>query len=1344
MKRINKIILFFLAFSLATLYAGWIFIHSRNFSQHASEKVSDILTKKIGMSLSFEKIDFGMFPPSTVFRNVHLVKKNKGEFGLDLKLSEFGVYFTYASFFSSNLEVDELVANDGELDLKINHDPKDPDIEWKKLNINKLYDDYLNIYSKSPIKINFFKIKNVKTVVDNVQGHIGHLTLMPHKKVIKLKAEFSDLLINEKIKDLEIPKIDKVFGQITIEKDVITVDEINTGFLSSTAKITGVINQKKNRLDPLLRMKVSTNLMDVKKVYTKKIQDLINSDANIVTDIKMFNNFWDPELLTKIQITNLKSPFILFKEGSLIFEKKKNLISLLSGEIKNNNEKYTIVKGAPVFDLEKKWFVKTKGTIALTKAMTNTFLYAIKDSLEPVKGIVDGKIDVGFDGEKVFFNVLDKTEFKDFKLDFKGSKHPLLQNGGFSIKSAVITLDSKNTVAIDANVFMKDSDLKLHGYIDPKNININITNSKINLQSFGPIGGVKIFGSGPVDLKIFGPLDDVRFDFNVEWKDFSVVDLFFGEVKSHFVLSLADVILSIDKLTGQYNQSKFAANGWLKFGDKSGLDLKLDFLESNFSDAKEMYKLVFNGLKIPKDLNMKFSSNYRVYGDYDLDNLKVEGSLKGKEFHVYGEDAETASFNFSLLNRNLVFKNLKIKKSRGEILGNANVSLTNGYAEVEGSGSGLRLSDFNFYNKFKLSYDADLNLEFDGNGTADTFSSRVKFKTIDPFIGNIPASSSSGLVYLNHDDLVVKVNLLGNKVKLDTIFDYNSNLVTLKSIIETQDLKELLGAISTHNVYDHFISGGIKTNINAKFNATTLEVSKIFIDIKQFNLKRDEVDLKIDPNKNTVLVEDGIVKKWDLNFVDGKDFFSSRGYNEQGKKAIICEQVFSIKSNILELFSSFVEKSKGIIRGYNKVRIDNKISFDQFRFSSTGSILKIKNVPGQISDLAYDIVKNDLRFDISKMTAKYGEGDFKANGFLIFDNLYPTMNIEFKLDKSIVPLFKKSNVAINMNGLLSGTDLPYNLNAKVSFIHGEILDELADITNENKLNLDEFNKYLPNKNGIESSGYVNLNINFDTNSPVVVKNNYAELYLKAAGQLTGNFTSPEINTRVDVQPVISKFKFKGHDFILNQGYVEIHDKAKVRNSEIKFIGLTKVNEYEIKLDVTGKLDKVGIALTSEPVKSQEDIISLLALGVTTDMSKNLDASEKAAVARLGIGTMFLDRLNVNEDLNSTIGVNLSVQPEFQTEESSLVSGGKSAVGDTNASKLKSSTKIKVNKKLTNKVEVSVSSTVGGSIEQKQEMNINWNIDKNVSVEGVYEIKPSEDETNTPTSLGADLKFKWSF
>ncbi|MDO9181010.1 MAG: translocation/assembly module TamB domain-containing protein, partial [Bacteriovorax sp.] len=282
------------------------------------------------------------------------------------------------------------------------------------------------------------------------------------------------------------------------------------------------------------------------------------------------------------------------------------------------------------------------------------------------------------------------------------------------------------------------------------------------------------------------------------------------------------------------------------------------------------------------------------------------------------------------------------------------------------------------------------------------------------------------------------------------------------------------------------------------------------------------------------------------------------------------------------------------------------------------------------------------------------------------------------------------------------------------------------------------------KNAAEKKGYLSLNLSFDTINPILLKNNLAEVYAKANGQLAGDILDPEINAKVEIVPNISKFKFKGHDFFLNQGYVEIRDRGKARVSDLKFNGLAKINDYEVKLDISGSIEKSNISLSSEPPLAQEDLVSLLTLGVTSDMSKNLEAGDRKSVTTVGIGTLLVDQLKINEDLNSTLGLNLSVLPEFKEDETSLVSG-KSAVSEGATSKLKTATKIKITKQISKLVDVSVSSTVGGSIEQTQKMNINLNLNKNFSLEGVYEVKPAEEEnTTTPNSVGADLKYRRSF
>ena len=65
--------------------------------------------------------------------------------------------------------------------------------------------------------------------------------------------------------------------------------------------------------------------------------------------------------------------------------------------------------------------------------------------------------------------------------------------------------------------------------------------------------------------------------------------------------------------------------------------------------------------------------------------------------------------------------------------------------------------------------------------------------------------------------------------------------------------------------------------------------------------------------------------------------------------------------------------------------------------------------------------------------------------------------------------------------------------------------------------------------------------------------------------------------------------------------------------------------------------------------------------------------------------------------------------------------------------------------MTGNISIRASSTLGTDTSQRQKMNINYNINKNLSLEGVYELRGSEDgQGESSDSLGTDIKFRVEF
>lgn len=1327
-----------------TLYGGWRFIHSERFSREASLKVSKILTEKAGAKLSFTGVDFSLFPLATTFKNVKISKSDPALLDVGLEAQELEVSFTYSSFLANELEINDFSLRNGLVKIAT-YKKDDSDIILRDLKTKEIFTKYTEILRKIPIRLNLVTLDKIQLTIDKTSMDVNHLTFSPHKLRARIKADVANLRVTHENKDLPQVELDSIKLLASMEKDEWRVDDLKVVQKQNEISLRGVaFNENKLlRLNSNGTLKVNAeSILSTLKILPADIRSI---QGDVEGKFETTGTIDDPDATVTFTAKNVITDWIELEVVNGTVSKKKNLLVANKLNAIRGVESYTLRKPQAFYDLKMAKFTNFNFSLRLQNAYTDTFLLSTKHSLGTLKGSLSGDVEASLFEDRAVFTIKDKVQVKNFRLTTSNGKKDILKNPGFALENSAITINHDFSVNVDIKASMPNSLIKAKGKISDKGIDIITSDSKIDMKSLGPISGIAIEGSGPATVKVTGPLHNVVFNFNVDWNNFSVVDLNFGKVKADFSLDLEQLVLDIRSLDGVYNKSNYNASGTLGFdGPREGMDLKIDFKNSTFSDARKMLNLVFKNIKLPVDPEFNFSSSYTIKGGYDLANLKVEGQINGTELKVAGEEAEKIALKLSLSNNQLGLKQIKINKSRGELNANVNINLANNYIELNGGTQGLRLRDFNFYRYLSLEYDGDLFLDFDGNGTTDDFSSRFKTKVTNAFIGNMPASSSNAIFYINSNDIVTNGSLLGGKIKIDSLMSFKTGIAAIKSSIDTTDLREFLGIFSSHNMTDKGLSGKIKAQLNMQVSTGSLGIRKFFLNVDQFNLERGDIKFAIDPRFNRIEVDDGVVKKWDLRLRDKNEFILSRGRNISNG-VIALEHKFALKASLLEIVTEQVERATGVIKGTDLVVLDKKINVKEFNLYGDNHSLKIKGLPGFITNFNYAVVKKGEAFEITRMNGNYGEGEFKVMGKVLFDDMYPEVALSYQIDRSMVPLFKRSNVLISSTGTLTGTDLPYKLNGKVIFQHGEILDDPADLMKEDKVSIDEYKKYLPEKDFLGNKGMITLNLSFETANPIVIKNNMAEVYIRGNGLVTGDVQSPELNTRLETVPNISKFKFKGHDFALNQGYVEIRDRGKNRVSDLKFTGIAKINDYDMKLDLSGSISKVNIDLSSEPALSKEDLLSLLTLGVTSDMSKNLEAGERKFVTTVGIGTLLVDQLKINEDLNATLGVKLSVQPEFKEDESTLISG-KSAISEGGTSRLKSATKIKINKQINNRVDVSLSSTIGGSLEQKQEMNINLKINKNFSLEGVYEVKPTEEEntTTTPNSLGADLKWRKSF
>ena len=178
--------------------------------------------------------------------------------------------------------------------------------------------------------------------------------------------------------------------------------------------------------------------------------------------------------------------------------------------------------------------------------------------------------------------------------------------------------------------------------------------------------------------------------------------------------------------------------------------------------------------------------------------------------------------------------------------------------------------------------------------------------------------------------------------------------------------------------------------------------------------------------------------------------------------------------------------------------------------------------------------------------------------------------------------------------------------------------------------------------------------------------------------------------------------------------------------------------------LNGDLKNLSVDFRSDPPLAEPDILSLLTLGITLDTSRELQDSELESVTSMSIGSLLIDQFGINQGLNESLGIKLSVGPEFSDENINPIAGKISSSNDT--ARLRSATKIRLTKRISNSINLNYSSTLGGSLDQSQQMNINLKLNKDMSLQGVYRTQTNEssESIDNTESMGFDFIWKKTF
>ncbi|RJQ47197.1 MAG: hypothetical protein C4538_05555 [Nitrospiraceae bacterium] len=239
-----------------------------------------------------------------------------------------------------------------------------------------------------------------------------------------------------------------------------------------------------------------------------------------------------------------------------------------------------------------------------------------------------------------------------------------------------------------------------------------------------------------------------------------------------------------------------------------------------------------------------------------------------------------------------------------------------------------------------------------------------------------------------------------------------------------------------------------------------------------------------------------------------------------------------------------------------------------------------------------------------------------------------------------------------------------------------------------------------------------FNVYISGSDNITIANNIAKTPVEIALTLTGTIARPGLIGRVVSKG--GKIYFRSNEFTILEGsnvdFIDPHKIVPV----FHILAETYADEYYVKLNLDGAIDKFTLSLFSDPPLNEMEILNLLTFGQARRESKGIEsglaASEAASILTGGLQDV------VQEQFRSITGFE-----RFKIEPNTTSTGGLVP-------------KITIGKRLFEDNLFVIYTTSFGTTEESI-IKLEYRIDKNISLVG------SKDAIN---SIGGDVKFRFEF
>lgn len=1377
MKRNREWSLFKVLFALAAsvfifTFIVWKFISTDTFGKYLSIYINKYINQYTEVSIRYDKLSAKLFPLGLRIENLEVISlKPLGDINyLRTKIGQVDVDAKIFTLTFNKLQISNFELSNVEFEIDVKIDSKKTSDE--KIKFEKYWDHkfLMNLLSFGKVDIFRVALNNAQIISNLVNAKVETASWEKYRNAIDVDLILKETEVNDKNvlnnfawaskKNIQFPLLTSLQFKALIESQKLSVPKIKIGIEGNElqARATVKVPFDKKHLNFFGDVKLNTSQTQSRLTDKSRIGKLLTSmgvyQVHSESQLKFTGDILKYQIAGESVLKDLGSKYGEYKNINVdwLIEDEELTVSKVVLVDKNNGTAKTENTNIR-FSLNKAKMMDFKAEVKVERFNLSNALSLLPSVSKSLQGDSSGELLVDLDksDQSVKITSIKETAIYNFKL-LTNSKKELLAVNKVVINNAIFDIGEVFTFA--GGLLLENNQVVFEGSIGKDNIKVKTSEFLLDLDGIKTIAGISTEGKGTASIEVEGETKNPKLKFILKnIKHASIFGFYLGELNGNIIVDFVRDAIFLEKINSTLNPGSLKGDGYISLVDfTTDLDIKTKDLSTYDVIAIHKRLLPWDVSFLEKGISNSFI-DYKISGKINqLKDLQVKANINMQRFTLGSEEIYDLRSSLLFKDKTLAMPDISFKKGKGTI----NIGLSSDFNEdvfrLAFKSKNLEASDFLLYNIVKPSFNSNMQLE--GAYKSTKISSEGVFNIIATKARLNDELIDDSYIAMQWKDGVAKLQgKYGNNwIKLNAQLDFNQNVYDaanrsfVTGSVNVPNWGKILSLFASFDNDDPVLNGNLNFEFDSLFNYNRWQYADIDLWIKSLSL--DHPSLQISKtNFDRITIQNGEIKKWDVQIKGiGRDQFISRAYGHIASVAEV-ESVFDFSLGKLNYFLGTYLDLNGFVQSQLKLRVSpGKVTY-LGKLRSDDAIFNSKNLVTTLGKTKFLVEFDNKETRLVNWQSQMGAGQLNVTGNINWsDSLYPSVMFRYNLNNAKLQLATRSMTTVNGQGLLVGIQPPYIINGELKLSQSEILNEPGDF-NFNQENKQSSVRYLPANQKQSKTDLFLLNVKVETETPVAIRNSIAELNLLTNLVLQGKVSDPKLAGQVTIKSDRKNiFILKNNQFKINRLNIVFDQRQPVSNPSLDIDAESPISTYVVRAKVYGTPKNYQLDLNSDPVLPRQSILSLIAFGYADNMSQNMSNEDRDALSSAGLGAFIFDQLKLNERLHSNLGLTLNVGTEYLNSSNSLLQGRTQQAGGGVVGQVRTATKLELRKKLDEKVGISVSSTVGGSAGQKQSMNLNYLVNRNVSLDAVYELNTdvSENQERAGRSAGGDVKFRWTF